>query len=299
MTAIARLTKYTRRSNPEGRMAVLDHLRELRRRLIIAFIIVALGSVIGYLAYNQVLGVLKKPYCAVPYQHRLGGTPHGKCLLIFQAPLDGFTSRLKISIISGSIITSPFWLYQIWAFVTPGLRKNERKYTMIFIALSSALFALGVVLAYAILWKGLPIIVEQGGTGTQAALTVTSYVNFVTLMLIVFGAAFELPLLIVLLNLARVLPYKFLRKWQRLSIFLIFVFAGVATPTTDPFTMSAMAVAMIILYEAAVLFCYFHDRRRDRRQAEETAESLAEDQASSIDPIPERIDGSTDHSAIP
>jgi sec-independent protein translocase protein TatC len=145
----------------------------------------------------------------------------------------------------------------------------------------------------------LPILVNSAGTGTQAALTVTAYVNFVVLMLVVFGASFELPLLIVMLNLAHVLPYKFLRRWQRLAIFLIFVFAGVATPTTDPFTMSAMAVAMIILYEAAVLFTFLHDRRRDRRAAAKQAEELPDDAASQINPVPEQIDGSTDHSAIP
>ena len=291
--------RHSRRTNPEGRMAVMDHLRELRRRIIISFVIVAIGAVIGWLIYNQVLGALKKPYCAVPYQHRLGGSADGPCTLNFFAPLDGFVTRLKISIITGAIITAPLWLYQLWAFITPGLRKNERKYTLIFIALSSALFFLGVVLAYAILWKGLPILVNSAGTGTQAALSVTAYVNFVVLMLVVFGASFELPLLIVMLNLAHVLPYKLLRRWQRLAIFLIFVFAGVATPTTDPFTMSAMAVAMIILYEAAVLFTFLHDRRRDRRAAEKQAEELPDDVASQINPVPERIDGPTDHSAIP
>ena len=277
----------------------MDHLRELRRRLIISFVIIAVGAVIGYLVYNQVLGVLKKPYCAVPYEHRLGGTKDGPCTLNFFAPLDGFVTRLKISIITGAVITAPLWLYQIWAFVTPGLRKSERKYTLIFIGISSALFFLGVGLAYAILWKGLPILVNSAGTGTQAALSVTAYVNFVVLMLVVFGASFELPLLIVMLNLAHVLPYRVLRKWQRLAIFLIFVFAGVATPTTDPFTMSAMAVAMIILYELAVLFAFLHDRRRAKRAAEKQAEELPDDQPSSIKPVPERIDDSTDHSAIP
>jgi sec-independent protein translocase protein TatC len=296
---VVHLPRYARRTNPEGRMAVMDHLRELRRRFIICFVIIAVGAVVGYLIYNQVLGVLKKPYCAVPYQHRLGGTPHGTCKLNFLAPLDGFTTRLKISIITGAVITAPLWLYQIWAFVTPGLRKNERKYTLIFIGVSSALFFVGVALAYAILWKGLPILVDSGGTGTQAALTVTAYVNFVVLMLVVFGASFELPLLIVMLNMAHVLPYKFLRRWQRLAIFLIFVFAGVATPTTDPFTMSAMAVAMIILYEAAVLFTFVHDRRRDKRAAAKQGEELPDDVASQINPVPEPIDGPTDHSAIP
>ena len=212
--------------------------------------------------------------------------------------LGGFTARLQISIIAGAILTAPLWLYQIWGFVTPGLRRNERKYTLIFIAASTILFLIGVVLAYAMLWKGIPLIVKMAGDKTTALVTVTAYVNFVTLTLVIFGASFELPLLVVMLNAVRVLPYRFLRKWQRMAIFLIFVFAGVATPTTDPYTMTAMAIAMCLLYEAAVLYCFFHDRRRDRRRAAESHEALPDDQASSVDPIPVRLD-ETDHSALP
>ncbi len=285
--------------NPEGRMAVLDHLRELRRRLIIAMIIVAAGAIIGWIIYNPVLHVLKEPYCAVPYQHRLGGTPHGTCKLNFFAPLDGFTTRLKISVITGAILTAPLWLYQLWAFVTPGLRKNERKWTIVFVILSTILFIAGMLLAYVILWKGLSVLIGSAGSGTQAALSVTAYISFVTLMLVIFGASFELPLLIVLLNMAHVLPYRILKKWQRLGIFLIFLFAGVATPTADPFTMCAMAVPMVILFEASVLFTYFHDKRRAKRKAEESGVQLSDDEASQINPIPESLGDSIDTSDIP
>jgi sec-independent protein translocase protein TatC len=283
--------------NNEGRMSVLDHLRELRRRLIVVLLIIGAGAIIGWIAYNPILDILKHPYCTIPPEHRLG-LP-GECNLFFRGPLDGFTIRLKVSFIAGAIITAPLWLYQLWAFVTPGLRKNERRWTVAFVATSSILFFAGMALAYATLAKGLEVLVVSAGNGTQAALDVTSYISFVTLMLLIFGASFELPLLIIMLNLVRVLPFSLLKKSQRLGIFLIFVFAAVATPSTDPFTMIAMAIPMCLLFEAAVLFAFINDRRRAKRQLAEEAEQLPDDVTSELNPIPEqlpaRTSGATDN----
>lgn len=179
--------------------------------------------------------------------------------------------------------------------MTPGLHKNERRWTIAFVLTSSLLFFAGMALAYATLAKGLRVLVVSAGSGTQAALDVTSYISFVTLMLLIFGASFELPLLIVMLNLVRVLPFSVLKRGQRVGIFLIFVFAAVATPSTDPFTMIAMALPMCLLFEAAVLFAFLHDRRRARRQLAEDAARLPDDVASTIDPFPERLsDDSSD-----
>jgi sec-independent protein translocase protein TatC len=282
-----------RRANPEGRMSVLDHLRELRHRLIMVVLVVALGSVVGWLVYEPVLHFLEHPYCSVPASHRYQGNDSRGCELIYTGVLDGFTTRMKVAVISGTVFTAPLWLYQVWAFVTPGLRKNERKYTLWFIAASTALFAAGMALAYVVLAKGLNVVITAAGSGTQALLTVNAYLSFVTLMLVVFGAAFELPLLIVMANLAGVLSGRLLKKSQRLGVFLIFLFAAVATPSTDPFTMCAMALPMVVLFEAAVLFAVLHDRRKARRQAERAAnaehERLDDDTPSAIDPLPERL----------
>ena len=273
------MTRSLRRSakaNPEGRMSVLDHLRELRRRLIVVMIIVSLGAIIGWLVYNPLLTILKQPYCNVPYQHRLGALNQSaeQCKLLFRAPLDGFTIRLKVSVVAGAVLTAPLWLYQLWAFVTPGLRRHEKRWTVAFVSISSALFAAGMALAYFTLYKGLDV---------------TYYISFVILMLTVFGASFELPLLIVMLNAVRVLPYSLLKRGQRIGIFLIFLFAAVATPSTDPFTMTAMAVPMCLLFELAVLWCFLHDRRRARREVAAEAEQLPDDVASTVDPLPERL----------
>jgi sec-independent protein translocase protein TatC len=279
--------------NPDGRMPVLDHLRELRRRVIIIVLIIAIGAVIGWYLYNPILGFLKHPYCSVPQKYRF--TPAGgqKCVLTYPGVLDGFTTRLKISVISGAVMTGPLWLYQIWAFITPGLRKNERKYTVIFVVASTLLFVAGMALAYVVLSKGLNVLLRSAGNGVQAILTIPAYLSFVTLMLVVFGAAFELPLLVVMANFAGVLSAKILKKSRRLGIFLIFLFAAVATPSTDPFTMCAMAVPMVVLFEASIIVATVHDKRKARRKAEERAEEHLDDEVpSTVQAIPERLDWS-------
>lgn len=276
-------------------MPVLDHLRELRRRVIIIVVIIAIGAVAGWFLYPRILSLLEDPYCQIPPQYRFvsGGKGSPKCALIYHGALDGFTIRLKVAAITGAVLTAPFWLYQVWAFITPGLRKKERKYTIGFVTVSTILFAAGASLAYLMLYKGLPILIRQSGSGTQAQLTVTDYIGFVTLMLVVFGAAFELPLIILMANFVGVLPAKLLRKSQRIAIFLIFLFAAIATPTTDPFTMTAMAVPMVLLFEGAVLGATIHDKRKaKRKEAERAASHIEDDVASQVDPIPAQLEAS-------
>ena len=296
---MARFRFSLRRSksrDPEGRMSVIDHLRELRRRLTIVILIVGIGSIFGWIYYKDILDFLKEPYCSVPAKYRLVPSGSNKCVLIYHGVLDGFTSRLKVSIIAGAVFTGPLWLYQVWGFITPGLRKNERRYTVGFVIASTVLFVAGMALAFAVLSKGMNVLLSQATTATQAYLTVTDYLGFVTLLLVAFGAAFELPLLVVMANFAGVLPAKVLKKSQRLGIFLIFLFAAIATPSTDPFTMTAMAVPMCLLFEAAVLIAVIHDRRKDRRLAlAKTAGPDPDDSVPSrIDPIPQPLDGWAD-----
>ena len=145
------------------------------------------------------------------------------------------------------------------------------------------------------LGRGLRILIEGAGNGTASLLTVGDYISFVTMLLVIFGAAFELPLLLVMANRVGVLPAKLLKKSQRVAIFLIFLFAGVATPTADPFTMCAMAIPMVILFEIALLVCHFHDKRKAERKAAEAAERAAAHPDDSIpsvvDPIPQQLEG--------
>lgn len=281
-------------------MPVMAHLRELRRRIIVVVVIVAVGAAVAYQFYDHILHLLEGPYCSVNPKYRpvVAG---GKCTLVYTGPGEGFIARLQISAIAGAVLTAPLWLYQLWAFVTPGLRKNERKYTVIFVCLATVLFIAGMAMAYIILYPGLKVLTAQAGTNTTAFLQIKPYISFVTTLMLIFGIAFELPLLIIMLNLVGVLPYRWLRRWQRVGIFLIFLFAGVATPTPDPFTMCAMAVPMLILFEGAVLFAYLHDKRKAARAADEKPLADPADDAmpSTVDPLPERLERDESWSSLP
>ncbi|HVX45930.1 MAG TPA: twin-arginine translocase subunit TatC [Mycobacteriales bacterium] len=281
-----------KKRSPDGTMTLIEHLRELRNRVIKSAIFIVLGMIVAYIFYNQILHLLQGPYCDIPRSHRLtfGNEKPGDCKLLFTGPVDGFLIRLKVSLIGGVIVASPFWLYQIWAFITPGLKKSERKITLTFVAASSTLVLGGVVLAYFVIGHGLKLLIESAGSGTVAALSVKPYLSFVIALMLIFGVAFELPLLVVMLNLVGVLRFWMLKKFQRIAIFLIFVFAGFATPSTDPFTMLGMAVPMVALFEIAVLIAWRHDKRKAAREDQEFFHDLSDDEASPLDTTPSTIE---------
>jgi len=262
-------------------MTLIEHLSELRSRLFKAAIFVAAGTVAGWILYSRLLEILKHPYCALPPARRFN-SGSGECQLVFFSVGDGFMIRLKVAVIAGLVLSAPFWLYQLWAFITPGLKRNERKWTITFVASASVLFALGMLLAYLVLPKAMNVLVGFAGPGVTPLFAVKDYLSFVTSMLLVFGVAFELPLLVVILNLAGVLSYQRLMKWQRMAIFLIFVFAAVATPSQDPFSMIFMAVPLCVLFEGAVFIARFHDKRKAAREASESFADLPDDVASPL-----------------
>jgi sec-independent protein translocase protein TatC len=265
-------------------MPLREHLIELRQRIFKALFFLCIGAVVGWFLYNQILDVLKEPYCNLPADRRFSPAVGGDgCQLTYFGPLDGFILRFKVSGIAGIVLSAPFWLYQIWAFVTPGLRRNERRWTVVFVVSSTLLFALGAVLSYFTLTNALKLLTSTAGHGTIAAIEVTRYISFVMTMLFVFGISFELPLLVILLNLMGILSAKRLISWQRMAIFLIFVFAAFATPSQDPLSMCMLAVPMVLLYEVAVLVSWIHDRRKAAREANDPMHQLDDDEASDLD----------------
>jgi sec-independent protein translocase protein TatC len=268
-------------------MPLREHLIELRQRMIKAMFFIVIGMIVGWLLYPHILDILKQPYCDLPPDRRFPPSSEpGKCQLLFTGPLDGFMLRFKVAGIAGLVLSAPFWLYQLWAFITPGLRRNERRWTVVFVFTSTILFACGAVLSYLTISKALLLLVNLAGSGTIAAIEVTRYLGFVMTMLLVFGVSFELPLLVVILNLVGILSARVLLKWQRMAIFLIFVFAAVATPSQDPLSMCMLAVPMCLLYEGSILFAWIHDRRKERRQALESFHDLSDDEASPLDLSP-------------
>jgi sec-independent protein translocase protein TatC len=260
----------SRRHNPDGTMTLRDHLYELRHRLGLALLALLVGCILGFLWFQWRIGpvpslghLLTGPYCELPSPPRFEPIP-GKCQLLQTQPFEAFLIQFKVGLAAGAALTSPFWLYQVWAFITPGLYDNERKFTRIFVILASFLFVCGAVLAYYVVPKGLQVLVSFGGDQFATSLAANEYISFVLVMLLIFGVSFELPLVITMLNRIGVLPYRNLKKWRRGIIFILFVFAAFATPGTDPVGMSALAGAMTLLFELSVQIARIHDRKKDQ-----------------------------------
>jgi sec-independent protein translocase protein TatC len=280
-------------------MTLIGHLRELRNRIGVALLFVLLGTAIAFWWYEHGLGeFIRAPYCGLDSDLRALGTGGtGDCELLVTDVLGGALIRLKISFIVGIVLSAPFWLYQLWAFITPGLKKNEKRYGVAFVAASSSLFALGAALAYISLAKGLELLLSLAGDGVAIALTAQDYIGFVISLLVAFGVSFELPLIAVVLNLVGVLSYAALAKSRRWLYFLTIVFAAFVTPTQDPFTMLLMAAPMCVLFEIAIQVARVVDKRRGRRAVNEGLSGLDDDEASpaiagpsSLDTTPSPLD---------
>ena len=227
-------------------MSLVEHLTELRRRLMIAVGAVAVGAVIGFIVYNPVLEFLKEPYCDT--------LPSGRaCSLFVQDPLDGFAIRLKVAGYTGLFLAFPVVLWQLWRFITPGLHPKEKRYAIPFIISSIVLFALGGALAYVTFPRALEFLQAVGGPSFEEIYSPVKYLRLVLLMVLAFGLAFEFPVVLVFLELAGVLTTRQLRNWRRPAAVIILVVAAVITPSQDPWTLLAMAVPMYLFYEASIL----------------------------------------------
>lgn len=243
-------------------MTLGEHLSELRHRVIVSVVAVILTTTVAYLFHGHLLNFITHPYCSLPNNYRL---VHDRCTLVVSGVLEPFTVTLKLSLYAGVLAASPIWLYQIWKFITPGLYAHEKRYATSFVAASVVLFGMGAAFAYLTLEKGLHFLLGFASGGLTSLLNFNSYLSFVVAMILVFAVSFELPLLVVMLNLVGVVSAARLRRWGRGVIFGIFVFAAVATPSQDPFTMSALALPMCLLYGVAVGIATLHDRRVARR----------------------------------
>jgi sec-independent protein translocase protein TatC len=235
----------TKSKATDGRMTVIEHLTELRRRIIIALVGFLFAASIAYWFAPDIIRF---------FLHYYKNVTHGqRNQFIFTGPLDAFLTRLKVATYSGIVLSLPVWLWELWRFITPGLHKREKRYAIPFIVSSILLFALGGYLALLILPKALDWLIHAGGSELTPLLTADRYLSLVALMILAFGLAFEFPVVLMFLLLARVITTAGLRRRRRWAIVLIFAFAAIITPSQDPYSLFFMAIPMIIFYEACII----------------------------------------------
>ena len=263
-------------------MPLTEHLRELRSRLVKSGIAIAIGMVIGWIYYPQIFAWLSAPFTAAVEQAQAEGR---QVTLALTGVADPFVLQMQIAAVAGIVLSAPVWLYQLWRFVTPGLHRHERRWAFGFAAVATPLFLAGVVLAYLVLPLGLQVLLGFTPDGVENIVSVDRYLSFFIRTVLVFGVGFLVPLLLVLLNFAGVLPGRTLLGWWRWIILGVIVFAAVATPTGDPINLLLLAGPILVLVGIAVLVCVLNDRRRARRRranGEPDYDSLPDDAPSVI-----------------
>lgn len=227
-------------------MTVIDHLTELRHRVIVSLVAVGVGMAVAFGFYEVILDFLRKPYCDV--------LPPGEpCTLYIRDPVEGFTTRLRVAGWCGLFLASPVVLWQLWRFITPGLHPKEKRYAIPFIASSMVLFAAGGAVALITFPRALDFLIGVGGSGIAPLFSPGPYLRLIVLMVVAFGLAFEFPVVLVFLQLARVLTSRTLSSVRRPAVVGIVFAAAVLTPSQDPWSLLAMAGPMYVFYEGAIL----------------------------------------------
>jgi sec-independent protein translocase protein TatC len=270
-----------------GAMPLMDHLRELRSRIFKALLAVVIAGVISWIYYEQIFDFIVGPIEDVKDKLEAQGT---EVDLILTGVTAAFMLQVKISLLAGFILASPVWIYQLWAFVTPGLHKHERRYALVFMIFAVPLFLVGVAVAIWIMPKGLGILIGFAPEQVNQFLTVDGYLSFVIRMVTVFGLGFLMPVLIVGLNFMGILPASAIRRTWRWTVIGVFLFAAIATPTPDPFSMLLLASPLLLLILIAFGICLLNDRRRRRQSDQLDYAALSDDEASPIE-RPDDIDG--------
>lgn len=264
-----------RKRKTDGRMSLGDHLRELRRRFVIAASAIAVGSVLGWILYDRLFTAIMAPL------RKMAEERDGLVNINFGGITQPFTVQLQVALFVGVIVASPVWLFQVWGFIVPGLTKREKRTSMAFIGAAVPLFLSGCLLAAVAVPNAVEVLLGFTPRGAANLPDAALYLTFVTRFILAFGLAFLLPVFLVGLNVAHVLPARIMLKGWRVAVLLIFVFAAMMTPTPDAWTMLALAMPMVGLYFAAVGVSTLLDRRRARREPDWS--TVADDEASPLD----------------
>ncbi|HET9071338.1 MAG TPA: twin-arginine translocase subunit TatC [Acidimicrobiales bacterium] len=236
-----------------GSMTLFEHLAELRNRIIICAVAVVATTIMAWFFYAPAIQFMRHPYCQFVHLHPDKALSKDNCRLFITGPLEGFTTRLKVSLYGGLVLAAPVWILQLWRFITPGLKKSEKRYILPFAAAATCLFALGVAVAIYVFPKALRWLILVSGPGIVPIFRPSQYFTLYVLMCLVFGLIFIYPLILVALELTGVVPSARWRKWRRPAIVVLAAVAAVATPSNDPISFMALAIPMYVFYELAIV----------------------------------------------
>lgn len=254
-------------------MPLREHLRELRRRLLVAVLAVAVGAAVGWFLYNPLFDALQHPLAEASARGH-----HAE--VNFNKIGGAFNFKILISFYVGIVLASPVWLYQLWAFIVPGLTRREKRYALGFVGVAVPLFLSGLSLAWLVLPNAVRFLTDFTPKSAVNYVNADEYLAFVTKIMVAFGVAFLVPVLLVALNMVGVLSSRAMLRGWRVAVFLCFLFAAIASPSPDAWSMIALATPMVVLYFAAFGVAWFIDRRRARS---DPYAGLSDDEASALD----------------
>jgi sec-independent protein translocase protein TatC len=263
------------KAGPDGSMSLFEHIAELRYRLIIMALTVIVGTVVAWFFRDYLTDLIFRPYQVAADALR-AKNPDADITLVNNGVASPFTLALKVSALAGILVTSPVLLYQLWSFIVPGLLAKEKKWTLIFLGSATPLFLAGVAVGYYVMPKGLVVLLGFTENGIANLQDVNQFLSFLMRFMLVFGVAFLIPEVVLILNIIGVLKATYLSKYRSIIIFGTFVFGAVATPSTDPFSMLALALPMTVLFLVAEVIAHILDRRKARRG---TLDPVAKDRA--------------------
>ncbi|MFG3498432.1 twin-arginine translocase subunit TatC [Streptomyces sp. NPDC047928] len=270
--------------DPEGRMPLVEHLRELRDRLLKALLAIVPLMIVALFFAKDIAEFLSEPVPRCTSETDPAAA-QGRCAVLSQIGITSpFTTYVKVAVMASLVAAAPVWLYQLWAFIAPGLHRNEKKYAISTVVVGTPLFVLGGYLAYKILPLAVPVLLGFSVEGSVNYITVDDMIGMTIKLVLAFGLAFQLPLLLALLNVGGVVSGARMLSWWRGMVMGIAIFSALVTPT-DPLSMIALAVPMTALYFGAVVFALLNDRRKGRRSGPE----LSDDEASVLDLTPEDV----------
>lgn len=244
----------------DGRMSIIEHLTELRRRLIIAAIAVGIAFIVMSILFDPLMEILQKPYCDLDFEDK----PED-CNFVARSPTEGFSTRMTVTLYSSLAAAMPVILWQVWKFIVPGLYPHERRYGVAFVFTAFSLFSLGVGLAYWSIPKALQFLADFGGSTIAIEYQPQVYVNFVTKMLVGAGVGFQFPIVLVFLQMLGLVTNETLRAGRRFAIVGIVILVAILTPSGDPWTLGILSIPMYLFYEAAIIFGRVRDRRMKKK----------------------------------